>query len=138
MEGHQSVNVLNAISEWCLMEQWLKIYLISKAVDLELGILVDRDKKAWVDWGDRSRVLHEPPEGAHLPFTLWLHTHPRMGAYWSLTDQITLRFVYTFTERAIVLGRPGLLIATKQGDEISGRKEDYPEIPWLNNTFVAW
>jgi len=138
VEGHQSESVLEALGRWCERQQWLPIYLVSKAVDLELGILMDCEGRTWVDWGERSRVLHEPPSGARLPFTLWLHTHPRMGAYWSLTDQSTLRFVHSFTERAIVLGQPGFLMATKQGDEVLGRSEDYPDIPWSNNTFVAW
>ena len=44
-----------------------------------------------------------PPDGAKVPFELWIHSHPR-DAYWSSTDRDTIGCYTGLLQRAVVLG----------------------------------
>jgi len=94
-------------------ENWLPIYLISESVTREVSILIDAEGKIWVDWGDVGEVKLNPPVGSILPFKLWIHTHPRSNAYWSPTDRNSLAIASGILDRALVLGKNGILSTSK-------------------------
>ena len=89
--------------------EWEEIYLLSAMIRREVSILIDADDAIWIDVGDQSQVSLSPPYGSKLPFKLWVHTHPNMLAYWSTTDQDSLRLVTNILDTAYVLGGNGLL-----------------------------
>ena len=83
--------------------EWEEIYLLSSIIRREISILIDADDAIWIDVGDQSQVSLSPPYGSKLPFKLWVHTHPNMLAYWSATDQESLKMATNILDRAYVL-----------------------------------
>ena len=115
--------------------QWEEIYHVSSALRREVSILIDADNSFWIDWGDQSEVTLSPPYGAKLPFKLWVHTHPNMPAYWSSTDQDSLRIAENILETAYVLGGDGLLFSTSNPNPEGGI---IPGLNWSKETVTPW
>ena len=67
----------------------------------EVSVLFDSEDKVWFDVGTSGRVRNTP-EGAIIPFKLWIHTHP-WDAYWSSTDLNSLMQFSGILNEAIVL-----------------------------------
>ena len=128
------------IRERCLKKEWDFIYMLSSKLGLEIGIIIDKNDKCWVEWGEVSIVKHSPPVGSELPYKLWLHTHPNGDAYWSSTDQQTLKLSKSIIEKAVVLGKDGYLIAShspvtnvENGIDLS---DTYVDTGWTYHTFI--
>ena len=132
------------IKKCCISQNWKAIYNISEIAKLELGILVDNTGKYWIEWGGPGMVEHEPPLGAELPFSLWLHTHPHGNAYWSIIDQKSLLLFSTILSKAIVLGNDGYLMAVqteKDTKNIWWNKDEtrkYFGLNWKFHFFTKW
>ena len=128
------------IRERCLKEEWDFVYMLSSKIGLEIGVIIDKNDKCWIEWGQVSIVKHSPPVGSELPYKLWLHTHPNGDAYWSSTDQQTLKLSKSIIEKAIVLGKDGYLIASQNPVTNVGNSVDlsdtYGDIGWAHHTFV--
>jgi len=95
----------------------LPIYLLSQSEFKEISILIDADDRVWVDWGSSGEVQLRPPAKSRLPYKVWIHTHPRCGAYWSITDKTSLAIASTLLEKALVLGVDGVLFSSSDGGE---------------------
>ena len=115
--------------------EWEEIYQLSATIRREVSILIDADDAIWIDVGDQSQVSLSPPYGSKLPFKLWVHTHPNMTAYWSYTDQDSLRMATNILDTAYVLGGDGLLFthsnATPDRECITG-------LAWSKETVTPW
>ena len=115
--------------------EWDEIYLLSSIIRREISILIDADDAIWIDVGDQSQVSLSPPYGSKLPFKLWVHTHPNMLAYWSTTDQDSLRLVTNILDTAYVLGGNGLLFTHSS---VSPESECIPGLAWSKETVTPW
>ena len=116
-------------------KDWEEIYNLSSILRKEVSVLVDANDDIWIDWGNQSLVALSPPYGSELPFKLWVHTHPNMPAYWSVTDQASLQIASQILDTAYVLGRDGLLF-TK-----SNKKANFhciPGLEWSSEAITPW
>ena len=121
--------------ELVIGKRWEEIYRISSALHREVSILIDADDSIWIDWGDQSEVTLSPPYGAKIPFKLWVHTHPNMLAYWSVTDQTSLQIASNILETAYVLGGNGLLSTSSN---CSPSSETIRGLPWSKEVVSPW
>ena len=115
--------------------EWEEIYHVSSTLQREVSILIDASNSIWIDWGDQSEVTLSPPYGAKLPFKLWVHTHPNMPAYWSATDQASLRIASNILDTAYVLGRDGLLFTISN---LGPDTESIPGLTWSREDVTPW
>ena len=115
--------------------EWEEIYRLSAVIKREISILIDADDAIWIDVGDQSQVSLLPPYGSKLPFKLWIHTHPNMPAYWSATDQASLRIASNILDTAYVLGRDGLLFTHSS---VAPESECIPGLAWSQETVTPW
>ena len=133
MNNNQTIDDL--VLQLVRTKQWEEIYNLSSILRKEVSILVDSNDNIWIDWGNQSLVALSLPYGSKLPFKLWVHTHPNMPAYWSVTDQASLQIASQILETAYVLGGDGLLF-TK-----SNRKADshcIPGLEWSSEALTSW
>jgi len=114
---------------------WESIYKISSLLCREVSILIDADSRIFVDWGSRSEVALNPPTGAKIPFKLWVHTHPNMPAYWSLTDRESLMIASGILVSAYVLGINGLLF-TKY--DLTNQVKKLVGMDWTDESVTPW
>jgi len=105
----------------------------------EVSVLFDSEGRAFVDVGTRGKVVMSPPEGAVIPFSLWVHTHPH-DAYWSETDRNTISCYSEILEEAIVLGHdhykrtcPTLITDSRQRLSMEG-----PLSSWTDEELVLY
>ena len=115
--------------------EWEEIYQLSATIRREVSILIDADDAIWIDVGDQSQVSLSPPYGSKLPFKLWVHTHPNMTAYWSCTDQDSLRMATNILDTAYVLGGDGLLFTHSN---VTSDKECIPGLVWSQESVTPW
>ena len=115
------------ISNLVVAKDWEEIYRISTMIRREVSILIDTEDTIWIDVGDQSQVSLSPPYGSKLPFKLWVHTHPNMLAYWSATDQESLKMATNILDRAYVLGGDGLLFTQSN---MAPDRECIPGLAW--------
>ena len=115
--------------------EWEEIYLLSSIIRREVSILIDADDAIWIDVGDQSQVSLSPPYGSKLPFKLWVHTHPNMLAYWSATDQESLKMATNILDRAYVLGGDGLLFTQSN---MAPDRECIPGLAWSQESVTPW
>ncbi|MDE0730531.1 MAG: ThiF family adenylyltransferase [Longimicrobiales bacterium] len=83
--------------------RWQDIWKIGDQILREVSVLIDAEDKIYIDIGTSGEVKMAPPEGAKVPFNLWIHSHPR-DAYWSSTDRDTIGCYTGLLQRAVVLG----------------------------------
>ena len=123
------------MSELVVDRKWEEIYRLSSLVQREFSILIDANDAIWIDVGDQSQVALSPPYGSKLPFKLWVHTHPNMTAYWSRTDQESLRLATNILDTAYVLGGDGILFSKSNpcnGDDL------IPGLDWSKQNVTPW
>jgi len=74
---------------------------------LEVSVIVDRDNNLFLNHGSPGFVDYEGVNlrGMRLPLRCWIHTHPFGYAFWSGTDNRTLRNWRPVLHSAIVLGK---------------------------------
>lgn len=74
---------------------------------LEVSVIVDRDNNLFLNHGSPGFVDYEGVNlrGMRLPLRCWIHTHPFGYAFWSGTDNRTLRNWRPALHSAIVLGK---------------------------------
>ena len=123
------------IYELIVGREWEEIYQLSATIRREVSILIDADDAIWIDVGDQSQVSLSPPYGSKLPFKLWVHTHPNMSAYWSTTDQDSLRMVTNILDTAYVLGGNGLLFTHSS---VPPESECIPGLAWSKEIVTPW
>lgn len=116
-------------------KDWEEIYRISAMIRREVSILIDAEDTIWIDVGDQSQVSLSPPYGSKLPFKLWVHTHPNMTAYWSDTDQESLKMATNILDAAYVLGGDGLLFTYSC---VHPESERIPGLEWSQETVTPW
>ena len=116
-------------------KDWEEIYRISAMIRREVSILIDADDAIWIDVGEQSQVSLSPPYGSKLPFKLWVHTHPNMTAYWSCTDQDSLRMATNILDTAYVLGGDGLLFTHSNA---TPDRECIPGLVWSQESVTPW
>ena len=123
------------MSELVADREWEEIYRLSSLIQREFSILIDANDSIWIDVGDQSQVALSPPYGSKLPFKLWVHTHPNMAAYWSGTDQESLRLASNILDTAYVLGGDGLLFSRSN----PGNEDDLiPGLDWSKQNVTPW
>ena len=83
--------------------RWQDIWKIGDQIRREVSVLIDAEGKIYIDIGTSGEVKMSPPEGAKVPFNLWIHSHPR-DAYWSPTDRDTIGCYTGLLQKAVVLG----------------------------------
>ena len=83
--------------------QWQDIWQIGDQLLREVSVLIDAEGKIYIDIGTSGEVKMSPPDGAKVPFELWIHSHPQ-DAYWSSTDRDTIGCYTGLLQRAVVLG----------------------------------
>ncbi len=98
-----SVEVCETIAALAMDEEYEALWEIADSMSKEVSVLVDAERKVWVDIGTRSEVRLAPARGSVIPYRLWLHTHPH-DAYASQTDRATLASCSMILQEAIVLG----------------------------------
>ena len=123
--------------------RWDGVYAISLLAGLETSVLIDADDVVFIDWGTSGRVPLKPPIGSRMPFKTWVHTHPGFNAYWSATDTNSLAIGSGILRQAIVLGSPGLKIATNlafnQGHDAPNTiNTSGPLSSWSDETVTSW
>ncbi|MEC8736356.1 MAG: hypothetical protein VXX39_05305, partial [Candidatus Thermoplasmatota archaeon] len=107
---NQEVNnpiLLKAQKQAAKTNDWKFVYQLSKVAGLETSVLIDAKGRIQIDWGSPGLVPLKPFFGAKAPFSMWVHTHPSMSAYWSITDRRSLAHSTGILERAMVLGEEG-------------------------------
>ncbi len=106
-EEHDSVPIRETLTAHAVSRDYQSLWNLADRLGREVSILFDADDKVWVDVGTAGQVRLAPPEGARIPFKLWIHTHPR-DAYWSATDQDSLLRFSGILQEALVLGHDHL------------------------------
>ena len=130
--------IRNLVCELVRTENWFPIYCLSELVAREVSILVDAENKVWIDWGTIGQVTLSPPYGSVYPFKLWVHTHPRGSAYWSQTDLNSLSYARGILDKAIVLGRDGILFTSLIESENKVLKDIQTKFEWSKESVKSW
>ena len=112
---------------------WNAVYVLSAVAGLETSVLIDAEGTVFIDWGSPGLVPLRAHVGAMAPFQVWVHTHPRFDAYWSLTDRQSLANGTGVLNEALVLGFDGVKRARNLG-------EDEPDAPRIGGSpaLSAW
>jgi len=90
---------------------------------LEISVIIDRKGKLFMNSGSPGYVDYGGVNvtGMSIPIRCWIHTHPFGYAFWSGTDNRTLRNWRPINQEAIVLGRGEHLIweKTENGERMT-------------------
>ena len=98
-----SLPIRETLAHFATQKDWKNLWNLAYSLGREVSVLFDSEDKVWVDVGTYGQVRLAPPEGAIIPFKLWIHTHP-WDAYWSSTDLDSLMQFSGILNEAIVLG----------------------------------
>ena len=98
-----SLPIRETLAHFATQKDWMNLWNLADFLRREVSVLFDSEDKVWVDVGTSGQVRLAPPEGAIIPFKLWIHTHP-WDAYWSSTDLDSLLLFSGILDEAIVLG----------------------------------
>ena len=98
-----SLPIRETLAYFATQKDWKNLWNLADLLRREVSVLFDSEDKVWVDVGTSGQVRLAPPEGAIIPFKLWIHTHP-WDAYWSSTDLDSLMQFSGILKQAIVLG----------------------------------
>ena len=98
-----SLPIRETLAYFATQKDWMNLWNLADFLRREVSVLFDSEDKVWVDVGTSGQVRLAPPEGAIIPFKLWIHTHP-WDAYWSSTDLNSLMQFSGILNKAIVLG----------------------------------
>ena len=98
-----SLPIRETLAHYATQKDWQNLWNLADLLRREVSVLFDSEDKVWVDVGTSGQVRLAPPEGAIIPFKLWIHTHP-WDAYWSSTDLDSLLLFSGILNEAIVLG----------------------------------
>ena len=98
-----SLPIRETLAHYATQKDWQNLWNLADLLRREVSVLFDSEDKVWVDVGTSGQVRLAPPEGAIIPFKLWIHTHP-WDAYWSSTDLNSLMQFSGILNEAIVLG----------------------------------
>ena len=98
-----SLPIRETLAHYATQKDWSNLWNLADLLRREVSVLFDSEDKVWVDVGTSGQVRLAPPEGAIIPFKLWIHTHP-WDAYWSSTDLNSLMQFSGILNEAIVLG----------------------------------
>ena len=98
-----SLPIRETLAHYATQKDWKNLWNLADLLRREVSVLFDSEDKVWVDVGTSGQVRLAPPEGAIIPFKLWIHTHP-WDAYWSSTDLDSLMQFSGILNEAIVLG----------------------------------
>ena len=98
-----SLPIRETLAYFATQKDWQNLWNLADLLRREVSVLFDSEDKVWVDVGTSGQVRLAPPEGAIIPFKLWIHTHP-WEAYWSSTDLNSLMQFSGILNEAIVLG----------------------------------
>jgi hypothetical protein len=98
-----SLPIRETLAYFATQKNWKNLWNLADLLRREVSVLFDSEDKVWVDVGTSGQVRLAPPEGAIIPFKLWIHTHP-WDAYWSSTDLNSLMQFSGILNEAIVLG----------------------------------
>ena len=131
----ETIGFEELMCELVIAREWEEIYRLSAMIRREVSILIDADDAIWIDVGDQSQVSLSPPYGSKLPFKLWVHTHPNMPAYWSSTDQDSLRLATNILDTAYVLGGDGLLFTHSN---VTPDSECILGLAWSQENVTPW
>jgi hypothetical protein len=131
--------VVETIAHFARNRDWPSLWKVADSMKREVSVLFDSEGRAFVDVGTRGKVVMSPPEGAVIPFSLWVHTHPH-DAYWSETDRNTISCYSEILEEAIVLGHdhykrtcPTLITDSRQRLSMEG-----PLSSWTDEELVLY
>jgi len=118
--GHlESPAVKETIAGLAQRGSWEDLWRVAHSMSREVSVLFDSEGSIWVDVGTAGQVRLAPPQGARIPFRLWVHTHP-WDAYWSETDLGTLAAYSRILESALVLGHDHMKRARRLGASDTG------------------
>ena len=142
---NQEVNnpvLLDAQEQAAKTNDWKFVYQLSKVAGLETSVLIDAEGRIQIDWGSPGLVPLKPFFGAKAPFSIWVHTHPSMSAYWSITDRRSLAHSTGILERAMVLGEEGFKIAKNTlhiSTPVDYRLGDNTQLAlWTDEEVISW
>ena len=142
---NQEVNnpvLLEAQKQAAKTNDWKFVYQLSKVAGLETSVLIDAEDRIQIDWGSPGLVPLKPFFGAKAPFSIWVHTHPSMSAYWSITDRRSLAHSTGILERAMVLGEEGFKIARNTlhvSNPADYRLGDNSQLAyWTDEEVISW
>jgi hypothetical protein len=85
---------------------------------LEISVIVDRNGKLFMNSGSPGYVDYGGVNvtGMSIPIRCWIHTHPFGYAFWSGTDNRTLRNWRPINQEAIVIGKGEHMIWEKTAE----------------------
>jgi len=85
---------------------------------LEISVIVDRKGKLFMNSGSPGYVDYGGVDvtGMSIPIRCWIHTHPFGFAFWSGTDNRTLRNWRPINQEAIVIGKGEHMIWEKTAE----------------------
>ena len=90
---------------------------------LEISVIIDRNGKLFMNSGSPGYVDYGGVNltGMSIPIRCWIHTHPFGFAFWSGTDNRTLRNWRPLNQEAIVIGNGEHLIweKTEKGERMT-------------------
>ena len=109
--------VLNVQQAAARAGAWNAVYVLSAVAGLETSVIVDAEGAVFIDWGSPGLVPLRAHVGAMAPFQVWVHTHPRFDAYWSVTDRQSLANGTGVINEALVLGFDGIKRARNLGED---------------------
>ena len=142
---HQEVNnpvLLEAQKQAAKTNDWKFVYQLSEVAGLETSVLIDAVGRIQIDWGSPGLVPLKPFFGAKAPFSMWVHTHPSMSAYWSITDRRSLAHSTGILKRAMVLGEEGFKIANNTlhiSSALDFRLGDDTQLAhWTDEEVISW
>jgi hypothetical protein len=90
---------------------------------LEISVIIDRKGKLFMNSGSPGYVDYGGVDvtGMGIPIRCWIHTHPFGYAFWSGTDNRTLRNWRAINQEAIVIGKGEHMIweKTEEGERMT-------------------
>ncbi len=117
--------------------RWQDIWKIGDRLLREVSVLIDAEDKIYIDIGTSGEVKMSPPQGAKVPFKLWIHSHPR-DAYWSSTDRDTIGCYTGLLQRAVVLGHDHYKMTRNTESPASSLEPEGPLSSWTSEPTVLY
>ena len=117
--------------------RWQDIWQIGDRLLREVSVLIDAEGKIYIDIGTSGEVRMSPPQGAKVPFKLWIHSHPR-DAYWSSTDRDTIGCYTGLLQRAVVLGHDHYKMTRQTKSPAASLEPEGPLSSWTSEPTVLY
>jgi len=136
--NHDALPIKETLAHHAYAKDWQSLWNLADSMGREVSLLFDAEDKVWVDIGTAGQVKLSPPEGAKIPFKLWIHTHPR-DAYWSSTDLDSILMFSRILEQALVLGHDHCKRSIRMPTTVRDNLEDGSELSlWTDEPTVKY